>query len=318
MIGRALDSTLGVERTARIRSREAAVRRRAAGWLDPRRGPTRRRPAVETPSHLKTPDQLAVRPATGWKAPEALADHPEPELSRHAFLAQLHQVLEPRTYLEIGVNVGKSLALSRTRSIGVDPAFEVAVELHCDLQLVREGSDEFFARPDAVEHFQGVPIDLAFIDGMHLSEFALRDFMNVEKLMSPAGVILIDDVMPRNALEAARDRQTVVWTGDVYKVVDILREQRPDLTIIQVNTAATGTALVLGADPTSTVLEENYEANLKRCEAADPQVVPDEVLHRKDAVAVSSLAPLWPRLAELRTSGDHADVAALLADLPKL
>jgi predicted O-methyltransferase YrrM len=317
-IGQALDSTLGAERAARIRSREIAVRRRAAAWLDPRPpSPARRNRPVETPAHLKTPEELAARPVDGWKRPEPVVDHPRAERSRHAFLAQLHELLEPRTYLEIGVNFGKSLALSRTRSIGVDPAFRVEVELHCDLHLVREGSDEFFARPDAVEHFQGVPIDLAFIDGMHLSEFALRDFMNLEKLMSPSGVILIDDVMPRNALEAARDRKTAVWTGDVYKVVDILREQRPDLTVIPVNTSATGTALVLGMDPTSTVLEENYEANLKVCQAGDPQPVPDEVLHRKDAVDVSSLttSSLWSRLVELRESGDRADVAALLADV---
>jgi predicted O-methyltransferase YrrM len=273
---------------------------------------------AETPAHLKTPEELASRPAGGWEQPEPKVDRPRAECSRHAFLAQLHELLAPHTYLEIGVNVGKSLALSRTRSIGVDPAFRVEVELHCDLQLVREGSDEFFARPGALEHFQGVPIDLAFIDGMHLSEFALRDFMNLEKLMSPTGVILIDDVMPRNALEAARDRRTAVWTGDVYKVVEILREQRPDLTIIPVNTSATGTALVLGMDPTSTVLQENYEANLEVCRAGDPQSVPDEVLHRKNAVAVSTLtaSPLWARLVALRESGDRAEVAALLAELP--
>jgi hypothetical protein len=28
-------------------------------------------------------------------------------------------------------------------------------------------------RPDALAHFDGVPVDLAFIDGMRLSEFAV-------------------------------------------------------------------------------------------------------------------------------------------------
>ena len=31
-------------------------------------------------------------------------------------------------------------------------------------------------------------IDLAFIDGMHLLEFALRDFINMEPLMADTGV----------------------------------------------------------------------------------------------------------------------------------
>jgi hypothetical protein len=73
-------------------------------------------------------------------------------------------------------------------------------------------------------------------------------------------------------------------------------------------------------DPTLTVLQENYEANLELCRAGDPQPVPDEVLHRKNAVAVSTLtaSPLWARLVALRESGDRAGIAALLAELRAL
>lgn len=274
----------------------------------------------EKPSHLKSPEELASRPAAGWLPPAPHAEFPAPEGSRHELLVQLHALLAPRTYLEVGVNTGASLALSRARSIGIDPAYKVSAELHCDVQLVRAGSDEFFARPDAAQHFRGVPLDLAFIDGMHLSEFALRDFMNVEKLMAPTGVVVLDDVIPRSVLEAARDRLTNPWAGDVYKVVDILREQRPDLTVIPVNTSPTGTAIVLGLDPTSTVLAENYQANLERCQSSDPQRVPDEVLHRRHAAAVSAVtgSEVWSRLVALRDSASRADVATLLAGLTDL
>ncbi|MEJ7719274.1 MAG: hypothetical protein WKF58_01960 [Ilumatobacteraceae bacterium] len=60
-------------------------------------------------------------------------------------LAALHRKLAPRTYLEIGVSDGRSLTLSRARSIGVDPAFKVTAPVCCDLELVRATSDEFFA-----------------------------------------------------------------------------------------------------------------------------------------------------------------------------
>jgi hypothetical protein len=232
----------------------------------------------------------------------------------------VHERLVPRTYLEVGVRTGQSLALSSGRSVGVDPAYSVTAEIHCDVQLVRDLSDDFFARPDAAAHFGGMPVDLALIDGMHLSEFALRDFMNVEKLMAPTGVIVFDDVLPRNVLEAARDRRTKAWTGDVYKVLDILREQRPDLTVIEVNTSATGTALVLGADPASSVLEDNYAANLELCLAGDPQVVPDRVLSRERAVPVSRLweSEAWSMLLDLRESGARGELRDVLGRLSSL
>ena len=58
---------------------------------------------------------------------------------------------------------------------------------------------------------------MAFIDGMHLSEFALRDFIGVERLSRWTGVAIFDDMLP-GVEEAGRDRRTRAWTGDVYKV----------------------------------------------------------------------------------------------------
>ena len=64
------------------------------------------------------------------------------------FLQGVHERLRPETYLEVGVRDGRSLTLSRARSVGVDPAFAIEVELDGDLALVRTTSDEYFARPD--------------------------------------------------------------------------------------------------------------------------------------------------------------------------
>jgi hypothetical protein len=38
-------------------------------------------------------------------------------------------------------------------------------------------------------------------------------------------------------LEAARDRKTEVWAGDVHKVIEVLRWMRPDLVVLLVQTA---------------------------------------------------------------------------------
>jgi hypothetical protein len=100
--------------------------------------------------------------------------------------------------LEIGIRTGRSMVLSRTRSIGVDPNFKIDMPIHCDVQLIKATSDDFFAEGDPLAHFEGAPVDLAFIDGMHLSDFALRDFINIEPYMADTGVVVLDDVLPRN------------------------------------------------------------------------------------------------------------------------
>jgi hypothetical protein len=210
------------------------------------------------------------------------------------FLTELHRRLRPATYLEVGVRNGDSLACSRTRSIGIDPAFTVKAELQATVSLERTTSDEFFARADPVA-WLGRPIELAFIDGMHLFEYALRDFMNVEKHSSWSTVVVFDDMFPRTVDEAARERHTNAWTGDVFWVLEVLRRYRPDLTILIADTAPTGLLLVTGLDPSSTVLDEAYDDILAEYVKPDPQPVPESVLHREGAYEPGELlrSPVW-------------------------
>ena len=227
-------------------------------------------------------------------------------MTRHDLLRGLHEVLTPRTYLEIGVNEGASLTLSRAKSIGVDPEFRVRHPLRCDLDLVKAKSDEYFTRPDALAHFDGVPVDLAFIDGMHLSEFAVRDFINVEHYLAATGVTVFDDILPRNALEAARVRRTGAWAGDVYKAVQIIARHRPDLQVVLINTWPTGTAIVVGGDPFSDVLQQAYPSEVPYLEARDPQSPPREYMSRSAAVDPADLlaSEAWPLLVAAREDGD--------------
>ncbi|MGY1715967.1 class I SAM-dependent methyltransferase [Geodermatophilus sp. SYSU D01106] len=206
-------------------------------------------------------------------------------MNRHEMLAELHRLLRPRNYLEIGIDTGMSLSLSRVPSIGIDPAFRITEELDTHVQLVRATSDDFFRDNNPTERFGGAPLDFAFVDGMHWAEFALRDLIYVEAYTRATSVIVIDDMLPRDTAEAARERHTHEWTGDVFKVTTALRRLRPDLVVLEVDTAPTGTVVVLLPDATSSVLVENY-AKLERrfVQARDPQAVPDRVLSRTEAV----------------------------------
>ncbi len=188
------------------------------------------------------------------------------------------------------------------------------------VSLERTTSDEYFAENDSAAWLGG-EVELAFIDGMHLFEFALRDFINVEKLCTWSSVIVFDDMFPRTVDEAARDRHTNAWTGDVFHMQHVLRAYRPDLTVLVADTDPTGLLLVTGLDPTSTALEEAYDEIVERYVQDDPQDVPAEVLGRAGALDPAQLlrSPLWgclhrghlpfhPRdkgLAEIREALDH-------------
>jgi hypothetical protein len=124
------------------------------------------------------------------------------------FLRAAHELIKPETYVEVGVHNGSSMSQSRCVSVGIDPAFAINKELRCPVHLYRTTSDEYFSRPDLLEATGGMPFDLAFIDGMHLFEFALRDFVNVERHCSPRSAVIFDDVLPRKPDEAARQKHT--------------------------------------------------------------------------------------------------------------
>ena len=226
-------------------------------------------------------------------------------VSRHEFLSGIHQAYRPRSYLEIGVNDGRSLTLSRVPSIGIDPAFKVTAEITCDVRLVKATSDDFFSRKDPVAHLPGGRIDLAFIDGMHLFEYVLRDFINVERHAAWSSVIVIDDVLPRSVDEAARNRHTGFWTGDVYKLTSVLRQYRPDLTLVLLDTQPTGLLLVLGADPTNTTLADSCDQIIRDTVREDPQKVPQEILKRTTALDPRAVlqSTLWADLAKSRDAG---------------
>ncbi len=220
------------------------------------------------------------------------------------FLEALHRRLEPRTYLEIGVAEGHSLARSRCRSVGVDPGFTVNQELVAPVSLMRCTSDEYFERlaAEGSTPFDGLPVDLAYIDGMHHFEFALRDFIAVERCSSPGGVIAFDDVLPRDVTEAARAPRPRDWTGDVFRVRSALAAYRPDLTLVCVRTAPTGTLLVAGLDPEDTLLADQLDDIVREYVQPDPQPVPADVLTRKGTVTAKKALglALWDELRAQR------------------
>lgn len=197
-------------------------------------------------------------------------------------IGMLLTMLRPRTYFEIGTNFGTSLAYPECHSLAVDPKFSIDTNVIGKKPIChffQMASDRFFDQYSPIEIFKA-PIDMVFLDGMHLFEFLLRDFAKIEKFCRPNSVIMLHDCIPSDRFMTVRQEddmeqrhQSIVpgwWTGDVWKVVTILKKYRPSLRIYPVNSPPTGLILVTNLDPASTVLEESYFSIVEEFSAGAP------------------------------------------------
>jgi len=218
-------------------------------------------------------------------------------------LEQLHAVLEPRFYLEIGVDRGRSLALANCPAVGVDPLPDATLALLQKHRLYAKTSDAFFDT-DAPGVLAGQMLELVFIDGMHLFEFGLRDFINVERYASPATVVVIDDIYPNHPVQAERKRQSTIWTGDMWKLHKCLESTRPELLLVPIDAAPTGLLLVVGLNASNRKLLESYNTLVERYKDMNLGEYAAQVLQREGARSADD--PLvWQVLAELKSESDQ-------------
>lgn len=227
-------------------------------------------------------------------------------------LDRIHQSLLPDSYLEIGVQHGYTLrlALPCTKTIGVDPAPVLLAALGANVQVHTMTSDDFFDHGHAQQALGSQAVDFAFIDGLHLFEFALRDFCNIEQRSHADTVIVLDDCLPRNSAEASRERSTVAWAGDVWRVLECLTQERPDLDITVIRAAPTGLALIRNLDPGSRSLDPRDQTLLDRYLNCSFDTFLSTTLPRLSVID-SEWSLIEPLLPAPRQAG--RDVAALVA-----
>jgi hypothetical protein len=181
-----------------------------------------------------------------------------------ALLKEIHGYLLPRTYVEIGVAGGRSLAQAppATLKVAIDPCLANRQPSSPSEKYFGLESDTFFEQNDLRTVLDGQAVDIAFIDGMHQFEFVLRDFMNLERFCSKRSVILVHDCNPYRREVAAREPppnlHEVGWTGDVWKLIFCLKQYRPDLRVSVADSPPAGLAIVAGLDPGSSVLPRRY------------------------------------------------------------
>jgi hypothetical protein len=232
----------------------------------------RRRNAAEScKAALGTDDYSVAHLRAHWM----LAELEFPGEDYFRVLARIHEYLNPATYVEIGIDQGDSFEIVRpeTLALGVDPNPRIKKPLGPNQRVFAQTSDDFFEQRDVISELGGKTVDLAFIDGLHLYEFALRDFINLEKDCSAESVILIHDVYPIDARCAARDRESWFWSGDIWRLILTLKKYRPDLSVNVIAARPTGLAIIQNLDPNSRALADRQQEIVDEFLATDISVL---------------------------------------------
>ena len=179
------------------------------------------------------------------------------------FLDALHATHLFDWYMEIGCRTGRTFGPVRGKTIAVDPYFRVQTNVigaKPALHIFQQTSDDFFA--SGFLKAMKIQLSFSFLDGLHLFEYLLRDFIGAEAASHPKGVIAMHDCVPFGVGMTTRDLQNLpagAWTGDVWKLLPILRAHRPDLKITVLDCKPTGLVLVSNLAPSNQTLKKNYD-----------------------------------------------------------
>jgi hypothetical protein len=200
---------------------------------------------------------------------QAAAALPGPDY--YTVLGWIHQILRPATYVEIGIRHGDSLraALPETRCVGIDPEPTVNAPLPPDTGVFAMTSDSFFADYNLAEVLGQPNFSLAFIDGLHLFEQALLDFIHLERFASRRSIIMIHDSLPLDRATSDRVRTTHFYSGDIWKLAMCLKARRQDLRLTTIRTGPTGLCLISRLDPDSDVLVRSFDEVVSEYVALD-------------------------------------------------
>ena len=186
-------------------------------------------------------------------------------------------------YLEIGIHDGYTFeAIKARHKIGVDPIARFdPLRLPAKTTVFIGESDLFFSQ------YEGSSFSLIFIDGLHEAKQCWRDLLNSLNNLEVGGVILLDDVMPRDEASSLPDfdhseREKALsgivhgeWSGDVYKVLGAVATFHPELGIELVGTP-----------------DDKVQAFIwRKTEQHKPYLVSEEVMRQIDAWVFADFFP---------------------------
>lgn len=180
-------------------------------------------------------------------------------MNRLIAIQKIIDKIKANTYVEIGVRDGAVINKVRAPYMyGIDPCFSLSRNdkvkkiFHLlNFKAIDLTSDEFFEK-QLPSRIQKYGIDVAFVDGLHTYQQALKDVENSLKHLNENGFIIMHDCNPISAAGAYPMKESFSeieeyirkekpegwnwnWNGDVWKALVHLRITHDDLQIFTVD-----------------------------------------------------------------------------------
>jgi hypothetical protein len=134
------------------------------------------------------------------------------EIKRYDIINYLIEKYKLVNYLEIGVFQGENIRLIKaSHKDGVDPGHEGYVVPEVNYPMT---SDDFF---ELIKGHDEIKYDIIFIDGLHHADQVEKDIQNSLNHLVDNGFIVMHDCNPSSYETQLIPRQTIAWTGDVWK-----------------------------------------------------------------------------------------------------
>lgn len=133
-------------------------------------------------------------------------------MNRLEIINTLIQKKNYSTYLEIGTQNGIVFQLVKADvKQGIDPnPLWMPDPNNLNMRIFKGTSDEFFKTNTRT-------FDIVLVDGDHTENQCMRDILNSMRVLNPGGTIVCHDMLPKKEEHQLVPRQTMQWTGDVWK-----------------------------------------------------------------------------------------------------
>jgi len=138
-----------------------------------------------------------------------------------------------KSYLELGVACGetyRNIVAAKKTGVEILPYLQLAPDFVEARPFLKEGSTVLSSTviqvPTPATHVMTTDeffkinkekFDVIFIDACHNYDFVVKDFQNSLSVLNPGGILLVHDLVPRDAFHASEELGA--WNGTGYKIL---------------------------------------------------------------------------------------------------